>query len=159
MLRNVVDRHARRVASVTAIMTVVAIGIAPVPAARADATANLRLAVAQVRAATSCPALSSSPVVDQVAAKINQSTQNYMDHQATQTPITDPLTGLKILGYPGAKASLLQGASTDDADSIKALILQGYDKIPDCAYTDIGANMQQNERTGYWLTVVVLAGA
>ncbi|OJZ76355.1 hypothetical protein BRW65_01145 [Mycobacterium paraffinicum] len=135
------------------------VGFAPAPSAGADATDNLRSAVDQVRAGTSCGALRGDPIIEKVATKINQSTQNYIDHQATQTPITDPLTGLKILGYRGTKATLLQGASTNDADSIKALILQGYNKIPDCAYTDFGANMQLNERTGYWLTAVVLAGA
>ena len=159
MLRHVVGRRRQGTAPVIAIVTILAIVFAPAPTARADATDNLRSAVAQVRAGTSCGALRANPVADQVAAKINQSTQDYMEHQATQTPITDPLTGLKILGYPGSKASLLQGASTDYSDSIKALMLQGYNKIPDCAYTDFGANMQQNERTGYWLTVVVLAGA
>ena len=139
-------------------VTLLAIGVAMAPTARADATDNLRSAVVQTRGATSCPTLRPDPIADQVAAKINQSTQDYMEHQATQTPLTDPLTGLKILGYRGSKATLLQGASTTDVDSIKALILQGYNKIPDCAYTDIGANMQQNERTGYWLTAVVLAG-
>jgi hypothetical protein len=152
-------RLGRRTPSVAVAMTLLAIGFAPAPDARADATENLRSAVEQARAGTSCGALRPDPVVDQVAAKINQSTQDYMEHRATQTPLYDPLTGLKILGYGGSKASLLQGASKSDADSIKALILQGYNKIPDCAYSDIGANMQQNERTGYWLTVVVLAGA
>jgi len=152
-------RLGRRTPSVAVAMTLLAIGFAPAPDARADATENLRSAVEQARAGTSCGALRPDPVADQVAAKINQSTQDYMEHRATQTPLYDPLTGLKILGYGGSKASLLQGASKSDADSIKALILQGYNKIPDCAYSDIGANMQQNERTGYWLTVVVLAGA
>lgn len=159
MLRRVVNTYWRSTASAMAMITLVGLAVVPVPAARADATDNLRSAVAQVRAGTSCGALRSDPVADQVAAKINQSTQDYMEHRATQTPIDDPLTGLKILGYKGNKAALLQGASLADADSIKALILQGYDKLPDCAYTDFGANMQQNERTGYWLTAVVLAGA
>ncbi len=159
MSRHMVIGSMLRTASSASIVLLVIVGLVPAPAARADATDNLRSAVAQVRAGTSCGALRPDPVIDQVAAKVNQSTQNYMEHQATQTPITDPITGLKILGYQGNKASLLQGASTADADSIKALILQGYDKIPDCSYTDIGANMQQNERTGYWLTAVVLAGA
>ncbi len=152
-------RRGQRISWVIATMTVLAIGFAPAPAARADATENLRSAVTQARGATSCGGLRPDPIADQVAAKINQSTQDYMEHRATQTPLYDPLTGLKILGYGGSKAGLLQGASLSDADSIKALILQGYNKIPDCTFTDIGANMQQNERTGYWLTVVVLAGA
>jgi hypothetical protein len=159
MSRHVVGRRGQWTVPVIAAMMLLVIAFAPAPGARADATDNLRSAVAQVRAGTSCGALRADPIADQVAAKINQSTQNYMEHQATQTPIDEPLTGLKILGYHGSRATLLQGASTSDADSIKALILQGYDKIPDCAYTDFGANMQQNERTGYWLTVVVLAGA
>lgn len=149
----------RHTASVIMAVSLIAFGLAPAPAARADVSDNLRSAVAQVRAGTSCGAFRSDPVAEQVAAKINQSTQDYMEHRANQTPIDDPLTGLKILGYQGSRATLLQGASMSDADSIKALILQGYDRLPDCTYTDFGANMQQNERTGYWLTAVVLAGA
>lgn len=158
MLKRLDGRRVGRMAPAMATATLLTIGIAPAPLAGADATDNLRSAVAQARAGTSCGALHSDPVADQVAAKINRSTQNYIEHEATQTPLTDPLTGLKILGYRGSKATLLQGASTNHADSIKALILQGYNKIPDCSYQDFGANIQQNERTGYWLTAVVLAG-
>ena len=77
----------------TAAVTLLAVAFGPAPSAGADATDNLRSAVAQARAGTSCGALRSDPVADQVAVKVNQSTQNYMEHQATQTPLTDPLTG------------------------------------------------------------------
>lgn len=127
--------------------------------AHADQTENLRSAVDQVRAGTSCGAFRSDSIAEQVAAEANNSTQEYLDHTATQVPITDPLPGLKILGYPGSRATLIQGASRDEAAAIKVLILQGFDKLPDCSYTDIGVSTQVNPATGYVLTAVVLAGA
>lgn len=133
--------------------------LASTVAAHADDTENLRSAVNQVRAGTSCGAYRADPIAEQVADKVNNSTQKYLDHTATEVPITDPMPGLKILGYPGTRATLLQGASRDEAESIKALILQGYEKLPDCSYTDIGVSTQVNSTTGYVLTAVVLAGA
>lgn len=129
------------------------------PAASADPAANLRSAVTQMRAGTSCGPLRSNPIVEDVAYRINKSTQDYLNHAATQVPVTDALPGLKILGYPGNKAALLQGASKEEAKAIKGLLLQGYDKVPDCSYTEFGTNAMYNEASGYLLTVVVLAGA
>jgi hypothetical protein len=128
------------------------------PAAAADPAADLRSAVTQMRTGTSCGALRPNPILDDVAFRINKSTQDYLDHAATQVPVTDPLPGMKVLGYPGTKAALLQGASKVDGNSIKGLLLQGFDKFPDCAYTEFGSSAMRNEGTGYLLTVAVLAG-
>jgi hypothetical protein len=98
-------------------------------------------------------------VVEQVTEKINQQNEDWMNHAATQVPTTDPLPGLKILGYGGSNAKLLQGAGRTEANAIKGLLLEGYDKIPVCSYTDYGASLRRNDRTGWYLAAAVLAGA
>lgn len=153
------DRRTRSpLRGLAAVGVTIVTGVLLAPAAHADPTAQLTSALVQARAGSSCPALRFDPLAEQAAAKVNQSTQEYLDHAADQVPITDPLPGLKILGYGGSKATLVQGAALNAADSIKALLLLGYNKIPDCSYTDYGANMQYNEGSGYLLTAVVLAG-
>ncbi|MCV7323032.1 hypothetical protein H7K01_00090 [Mycobacterium intracellulare subsp. chimaera] len=97
-------------------------------------------------------------VAEHVAEIINRSTDDYLNQVATRVPITDPLEGLKDLGYEGTKAYLLQGANESDANAIKGALLQGYAAIPDCSYTDFGVSLRRNERTGYILASVVLAG-
>jgi hypothetical protein len=94
-----------------------------------------------------------------VAEKINQSSEDWLNHSATQVPPTDPLPGLKVLGYGGNQAKLLQGAGKTEANAIKGVILEGYDQIPVCSYTDYGAALRRNDRTGWYLAAVVLAGA
>lgn len=148
----------RKELAASAVGMALAFSASPAAPAHADRTENLRSAVEQARAGTSCGALRTDPIAEQAAARVNRSTQDYLDHTATDVPITDPLPGLKILGYGGGRATLLQGASRDEAEAIKALILQGYAKIPDCSYTDFGVDTQINEPTGYVLTAVVLAG-
>ena len=150
---------APRTASVLAIVTVLSAGVVLAPSARADAVADLRDALASDRAATSCGPLRSDPIVGQVAQKITQSNDDWLDHTATQVPIADPLPGLKILGYRGNKGTALQGAGKTEENAIKGVLLEGYDKIPDCSYTDYGASTQRNDRTGWYLATVVLAGA
>lgn len=142
-----------------AIMTVFSAGVSLPPSALADSVANLRDALMSARNGMSCGPLRSDAVVEQVADKINRSTDDYLNHNATQVPIEDPLPGLKILGYGGSKAKLIQGAGKTEANAIKGLLLEGYDKLPDCSYTDYGASMQRNEGTDWYLAAVVLAGA
>lgn len=134
-------------------------GIVLTPSALADSVANLKDAVASARGGTSCGPLSDNPVVEQAARIINQSTDDYVEHTARHVPITDPLPGLKDLGYGGDKAVLLQGARPNEADAIKGMLLEGYAAIPDCSYTDFGVDVRRNETTGYSLISVVLAGA
>jgi hypothetical protein len=129
------------------------------PQAFADSAADLIDAVAAARSGTSCKPLSDNPVVGQVAAIINKSTDDYLEHVATQVPLADPLPGLKDLGYPGDKAVVLQGARPIEADAIKGTLLEGFAAIPDCSYTDFGVDVRRNESTGYSLVSVVLAGA
>lgn len=133
------------------------VGVVMAPPAAADATDSLRAAVAAARG-TACGPLRSDPVIDQAAAEINQTTDRWINLASRAVPETDPLTPLKDLGYGGSKATTLSGAAKTDGDAIKATILQGWAKFPDCAYTDFGANAMYNAKKDMILTTVVLAG-
>ncbi|HEX9832829.1 MAG TPA: hypothetical protein VGA66_07040, partial [Mycobacterium sp.] len=111
---------------------VIAGGVSPPPAA-ADSVQLLRDAVAATRAA-SCNPLGDDPVVTQAAYQINLSNVVWLNHESRAVPAPDALPVLKDLGYQGNKATILYGAGKNEADSIKALVLQGYAKIPDCSY-------------------------
>lgn len=145
------------VAPAVAFALVFAMGLPFAPPAAADATGSLRDAVASARSGGSCGPLQYNDVVAHVADIINKSTDDYLDQSATRVPISDPLQGLKDLGYGGSKSHLLQGANESAAIAIKAALLEGYDAIPDCSYTDFGVSMRHNDATGYTLAVVVLA--
>jgi hypothetical protein len=141
------------------LVAVLCAAVSQPPSAVADSVASLRDALASARSGASCGPLRSDPIVEQVAEKINQANEDWMNHAATQVPATDPLPGLKILGYGGSNAKLLQGAGRTGANAIKGALLEGYDKIPVCSYTDYGASLRRNDRTGWYLAVAVLAGA
>jgi uncharacterized protein YkwD len=134
-------------------------GMAVAPSALADSVTRVQDAMATARAGTSCQPLSYNPVVEKAAAIINQSTDDYIDHISTYQPITDPMPGLKDLGYGGNKAALLQGALSNEADAIKGALLQGHAAIADCSYTDLGIDVRRNEATDNVLVVYLLAGA
>ena len=153
------DRCRSLLAAVTAMVSAASTTVVLSAPALADVTESLRSAVVQERAASSCGPLTANPLVEQAAYTMNKSTNDYLDHVATNAPITDPLPGLKILGYPGNKAIALQSGTHTQETAIKALILQGFDKIPDCSFTDFGLDVQRNGTSGYELMVVVLAGA
>ncbi|NDJ90083.1 hypothetical protein DQP56_06605 [Mycolicibacter senuensis] len=127
------------------------------PSAFADA-AGVKAVMASARSGTSCGPLTENPIVAQAAEIINKSTDDYVEHIAKHVPITDPLPGLKDLGYSGDKAVVLQGARPNEADAIKGMLLEGHAAIPDCSYTDFGVDVRRNETTGYSLVAVVLAG-
>lgn len=129
------------------------------PFALADSASSLKDAVTSARDGLSCGSLRNDPVAERVAEVINQSTDAYLDQTASRVPILDPLEGLKNLGYHGTKAYLLQGADKTDALAIKGALLEGFDAIPDCRYTDFGTDLRRNTTTGYVLASVVLAGA
>jgi hypothetical protein len=140
------------------IVTVLSTGLALAPSAFAEPAANFRDAVMSFRGGTSCEPLRYNAAVEQAAEIINRSNDDYVNRVATHAPITDPLPGLKDLGYGGNKAKLLQGAAKNDAGAIKGALLEGYAAIPDCSYTDFGVSMRRNETTGYNLASLVLAG-
>jgi hypothetical protein len=143
---------------VVLIATAFCAGIVLAPATFADSTANVRNAVASLRGETSCAPLRYDPVVEQAAGVINRLNDEYVSHAARQEPVDDPLPGLKDLGYSGRKAKILQGAAKNDGDAIKAMLLEGYDAIPDCSYADFGVNLRRNDSTGFTFATMVLAG-
>lgn len=157
------------ITSALVIVTVLSTNLSLAPWAFADPAANLTNAMASARSETSCGPLRYNPVVEQAAEVFNRLSDSYLNHTATRVPSgnvapgahVDPLPGLKDLGYRGTKAYLLQGAHKDEALAIKGLLLEGYaaSAISDCSYTDFGANVWRNERTGYILASVVLAAA
>jgi hypothetical protein len=134
-------------------------GIVVAPSAFADSVTRVQDAMVTARAGTSCQPLNYNPVVEKAAAIINRSTDDYIDHISTYQAITDPMPGLKDLGYGGNKAALLQGALSNEADAIKGALLQGHAAIPDCSYTDLGIDVRRNEATDNLLVVYLLAGA
>ena len=146
--------------SVVVIVTILSTGVLLAPSAFADpmANSNIRNAVASARSGTSCGPLRYNSVVAQVAEIINRSTDDYLNHTATQEPPEDPQPGLQDLGYGGNKSKLLAGAGKNEADAIKGALIEGYAAIPDCSYTDFGVSMRRNESRGYDLSSVVLAG-
>jgi hypothetical protein len=135
-------------------LTIVSVSMAH--SARADTGDGLRAAIAAVRG-TACGPPRSDPVVDQAAAAINGTTDKWIDNASRAVPETDALSILKDLGYGGSKAAILSGAAHTDADAIKAILLQGYAKIPDCSYADFGVSALYNAKKDMVLTTVVLA--
>lgn len=126
------------------------------PSAVADSSDTLRAALLAARAA-SCGPLRSDPLVEKTAAEVNESTDKWVNHDARVEPEADALPRLKDLGYGGSKAAILTGAGATDADSIKAVLLQGYLKIPDCSYTDYGVSALHNTSKDMILTTIMLA--
>ncbi|MGV0870636.1 hypothetical protein [Mycolicibacterium sp. XJ879] len=107
----------------------------------------------------SCAPLRSDPLVEQAAEIVNRSTDKWLDHTGRAVPVPEPLPILKDLGYGGGRAVQIEGAGDTDAQAIAGLLIIGSDILPDCSYTDYGVSLIQNERTGHYLTTVVLAGA
>lgn len=138
-------------------LMLVIVGVSSAPPAAADTVDLLRAAVAAARA-PSCGPLRDNPIVQQAADSINESNNRWLNHTSRAEPESDAQPLLKDLGYAGGKSALLFGAGKNEADSIKALLLQGYLKIPDCAYSDYGASVTQDNSAGWILTTVVLAG-
>lgn len=148
--------HVRRDIAIVAVACAVTT-LATAPTAMADTTENLRAAVAEARGAA-CGPLRSDPVIDQAAAAINKTTDQWINNEARAVPETDALPLLKDLGYDGSKAAILSGAASPDAQAIKAVLLQGYAKIPDCSYSAYGVSAMYNAKKQLTLTTVVLAG-
>lgn len=148
-------RHARLgICLITTTLTILSTAMAPT--AMADSTDSLRAAVAAARG-RACGPLRSDPVIDHAAAEINETTDRWINNASRAEPETDALSPLKDLGYSGSKATILSGAATTDSDAIKATILQGFAKIPDCSWTDFGVNALYNAKKDMILTTVVLA--
>lgn len=145
--------------SAAVIVTALSAAVVSAPPALADSVSVAKDAVTSLRGGTSCAALRDNPIVDQAADIVNRSTDNYLNHTATRTPIVDPLPGLKDLGYDGSKAIALFGSHLNQADALKGALLEGYAAIPDCSYRDFGVSILQNESTDYNLVTIILAGS
>lgn len=146
----------RREATIGLLATGLAVtSVCMAPVALADSTDLLRAAVAAARPAA-CP-LRSDPVIDQAAEKINQTTDRWINNAARAAPETNALVVLQDLGYAGTTASILSGAATAPANAIKATLLQGFDKLPDCSYKEFGVSTLYNAKKDMILTTVVLA--
>ena len=139
-----------------ALLAFTAASVSMAPSAVADSSDTLRAALLAARGA-SCGPLRSDPLVEKTAAEVNASNDKWLNHDARVEPEPDALPRLKDLGYGGSKAAILLGAGATDANSIKALLLQGYLKIPDCSYTDYGVSAVHNTSKDMILTTVVLA--
>jgi hypothetical protein len=126
------------------------------PSAMADSSDTLRAALMAARGAA-CGPLRSNPLVEKTAVEVNASNDKWLNHDSRVPPESDALPRLKDLGYGGSKAAILIGAGATDANSIKALLLQGYLAIPDCSYTDYGVSAVHNAAKDMILTTVVLA--
>lgn len=142
--------------SSAAMLAIAVLVLALAPPAAADTVDKLRAAVAAARGA-SCAPLRDDPIVAQAASEINRSNDVWLDQGARAVPVPDALPLLKDLGYPGSRSTILYGAGKNEADSIRALVLQGYLKIPDCSFSDFGVSVLQGNSAGWILSAVVLA--
>jgi hypothetical protein len=160
-MRSTFSRLGWRATSVATVVAVLGAGVPFAPPASGDSADSLRSAVTQVRQAA-CGPLRDDPLVEQAADIVNRSTDEWINHASRAAPVDkDPLPILKDRGYQGNKAALALGAGRSVAESIKMLLLQGYNKIPDCSYTDYGVSVMQNPNANQGfsnLTVLILAG-
>jgi hypothetical protein len=139
---------------VIASLLVASLGTSPV--SHADSASSFSDAISTARGAD-CP-LRLDPTISEAADILNRSTDDYLSHTARAVPVADPLPLLKDLGYGGTKAKQLIGTGPTDADAIKGALLEGYEAIPDCSYTEFGVSVRWNEPSGYYLTLALLAG-
>ncbi len=139
-----------------AMLAFVIAGTALAPPAQADTVDKLRAAVEAAREA-SCGPLRDDPIVAEAAEVINKSNDVWLDQGSRAVPVPDATPLLKDLGYPASKSRILYGAGKKEADSIKALLLQGYREIPDCSYSDVGVSVLQGNSAGWIMSTVVLA--
>lgn len=138
------------------VMTALDLSVAP--AASADPHPVLAEAVNSARAA--CGGLRYDPLIEQAADIVNRSTLTYVNHTAENVPADDPQPTaiLADLGIPGSKVMALQGAGTIESNAIHGVLIEGYQALTDCGYTDFGASMLYEPVSGYNLAVVVLVG-
>src|SRR5215212_4087958 len=148
-------RRPRVAAALAAAFTTV--GLAVAPCAAADSVDSLRAAIAATRG-TACGPLRPDPTIDRVAEKVNQSTDDWINNTTRAVPETDALPPLKDSGYDASKAAILSSAAKDDGNAVKALLLQGFAKIPDCSYSSFGVAATYNAKKEMILMTAVLAG-
>lgn len=155
--RRVTARQRARRGTCAALVAFTSVSVFTAPSAVADLRDILSAAVQAARA-PSCGPLRSSPVVDEAAEIIGESTDKWINHTARAIPVTDPLPVLKDLGFEGTKAELLTSAKQSDAEAVEALLVQGYLAVPNCQYTELGVSTLYNAYKDVILMTVVLAG-
>jgi hypothetical protein len=156
-LRAHLARHrSLKRASWVAVLASMVASVSAVPPATADSTDSLNAALMAARG-VSCAPLRANPIVQKAADEVNDSTDKWLNHASRAIPVPDATPLLKDLGYGGTKSAILVGAGITSADSIKALLLQGYLNIPDCSYLDYGVSSVHNASKDMILTAVVLA--
>jgi len=143
-------------ASWVAMLALLAASVSAPAPATADSTDSLRGALMAARGA-SCKPLRANPIVQEATDNVNDSTDKWLNHASRAVPVPDATPLLQDLGYPATKSAILLGAGKTSADSIKALLLQGYIKIPDCSYVDYGVSSLHNASKDMIVTAVVLA--
>jgi hypothetical protein len=160
----------RALGATCALAAVAGMTLSVAPDAAADATGNLQAAVNAARG-SSCPVLERNPILDQLAQRSNLSTQSYIEFTTRSQPIGspkgDPMPALRQLGVNANHAKMLSGYGDPDiegygdvtAKAIYGATLQGYEAIPDCAYTKVGVDVLRNADKGYALATVILADA
>jgi len=156
-------RHPSRGRTALALLTMMATasGVALAAPAAADSSDALNGALTSSRSQTSCAQLQRDPLLQQTTDLVMKSTQEWLDFTARDVPVQDPMPVLKDLGYGGGtkvEVKMLQGAGTTEAASIHGLLLEGYKDIPSCSYSTFGSSGQYNDRSGFYLTVIILGG-
>jgi hypothetical protein len=100
------------------------------------------------------------PRVGRAADIVNRSTSTYVNHAADNVPAdeTHSTAIVKDLGVEGGKVISLQGASHEYDDSVRSVLVEGRNAIPDCSYTDFGTSVIDDGQSGYVFSVVILVG-
>lgn len=159
-LNGVCAAHGRRIAA--GIVGVAVLAVSAAPSVVADATATLRSRVDTSHGAAGCRRYQPDPVLDEVAQRNTAETEAYLTHTARVAPFENSLNKplmqiLHEMNYDANKGYLLVGYGRNEADSMRALLLQGTEYLPDCSYTKYGVNALAGDSQKYVLTAVVLA--
>jgi hypothetical protein len=114
--------------------------------------------LAAARGGVACGSLRADPTIDRVAEKVNESTDGWLNHTTRAVPETDALPALKDFGFNAAKAAILTSTTPDAGTAVKALVLEGFAKIPDCSYSAYGVASTFNTKKKDFVMTAVLAG-
>lgn len=133
------------------------------PASLADETADLRSRVDSIHRSAGCPSYQTDPVLEELARRNTAENEAYLMHVARIAPFENTLNIplmqiLRERGYSAKKAHLLVGFGHNEANSIRALTLQGAEYLPECSYTKYGVHSLVNDDQGHVLTAVIIAG-
>jgi len=152
--------YRRKVTMAATVVTFAAAGWLGMPSAAADPHPALAEAVNSARAGAPCGAMHYNPKAEHAADIVNRSTHDYVNFTAENIPADDPhpTAIAKDLGIEGTKVMSLQGAGRTETDAIKGVLIEGYQALSDCGYTDYGVSMLYEPESGYSLAVVVMVG-